>query len=145
MYKGGSVTPQKVFITPTSQSLGGGLKKNWGVYRTPLIHVCKAPLFQAAGAKKPATYKKSYFEHLNKRGFIKKEMGRGRRGVLNQSQKKGHHYCKREREDDKILLLSVKTELKKSGIEISEGFLAQLRKMDQGQLANELLSSSSIK
>ena len=73
------------------------------------------------------------------------KMGRGRRGILNQSQKKGHHYCKRSREDDKILLLSGNQHSKKSGFEISEDFLAELRKMDQSSLANELLSISSIK
>ena len=71
-------------------------------------------------------------------------MGRGRRGVINQSKTKGNHSCERHREEDKNLFTVgvKKNKPKKAGFEISEVFLAELRKMDQSLLAKKLLSTS---
>ena len=74
-------------------------------------------------------------------------MGRGRKGVTNQSIKKCLITYKGQREEDEKMVFYglQKNKPRKQGFEISEDFLTQLRKMNQGQLANELLSSSSMK
>ena len=73
-------------------------------------------------------------------------MGRGRRGVTNQCTTKSFNSCAKQREQDEKMVifgLKKKNKPKKPGFEISEDFLAELRKMDQGLLAKKLLSSSS--
>ena len=76
-------------------------------------------------------------------------MGRGRRGIINQSKTKGYHSCTRHREEDKKMVTVGLKKPKKPGFEISEDFLAELRKIDQSEVAKKLLStsdcSSSIK
>ena len=74
-------------------------------------------------------------------------MGRGRRGIINQSKTKGRHSYDRHREEEqKTIIVGLKNKPKKPGFEITEDFLAELRKMDQSLLAKNLLSTSlSIK
>ena len=78
--------------------------------------------------------------------LIKKKWVEDEEELTNQSINKSIRTKGQREEDEKIVFYGLqKNKPRKPGFEISEDFLAELRKMDQSSLAKELLSISSIK
>ena len=69
-------------------------------------------------------------------------MGRGRRGVINQSRIKGNNNCDRYREQDKNLFLIglKKNRPKPADIVLSDGDMEALRQMKPSEVANILVN-----